>query len=153
MRSILLTIIVFIASFMLNGCRNAEDASQPPVGVETPLPHSAKGYELYNWQVENDLYFTLTTGTNRLKTYEEITSSEDVVNDDGWVKITVVGVDSIKATLGRLPEGEEVFWIGEKWLEQVGQTQMGDLALPSKEIIDDIEAYCDELGLKLNVVS
>lgn len=148
-----LPIYIILALFALVSCRSNESTPQTPRGVQTPLPCSMKGYELYSWQVENEWYFTLITGTNRLKSYEEITSGEDVVSDDGWVKITVVGVDSIKSTLGRLPEGEEVFWIGEKWLEQVGQTQMGDLALPSKEIIDDIEAYCDELGLKLNVDS
>lgn len=151
MRRFLLAIIVFAASFTLNGCRNAERTSPPPDKVATSLPHSVKGYELYSWQVEDELYFTLITGTNRLKSYEEITSSEAVVNDDGWAKITVQGVESIKATLGRLPEGEDVFWIGEKWLEQVGQTEMGDLALPSREIIDDLEAHCHQLGLQLHV--
>jgi hypothetical protein len=151
MRRFLLAIIVFAASFTLNGCRNAGRTSPLPGKVATPLPHSAKGYELYSWQVEDELYFTLITGTNRLKSYEEITSSEDVVNDDGWTKITVRSVDSIKATLDRLPAGEEVFWIGEKWLQQVGQTGMGNLALPAREIIDDLEAHCAQLGLKLHV--
>lgn len=146
-----LPIYVVLALFALVSCRSNESTSQTPRGVETPLPRSMKGYELYSWQVENEWYFTLITGTNRLKSHEEITSDEDVVSDDGWVKITVRGVDSLKAALRRLPKGEKAFWIGEKWLEQVGQTEMGGLAFPSQEVIDDIEAYCDELGLRLNV--
>jgi hypothetical protein len=153
MRSILLAIIVFVASFILSGCTSAEDISQSPGKMETSLPHSVKGYELYSWQVENEWHFTLITGTNRLKSYEEITSSEDVISDDDWTKVTVKGVDAIKAALGRLPEGEEVFWIGEKWLGQMGQTEMGNLSLPSQEIIDGIEAHCDQLGVKLRVDS
>lgn len=146
-----LPIYIVLALFALVSCRSNESTSQTPRGVETPLPRSMKGYELYSWQVENEWYFTLITGTNRLKSHEEITSDEDVVSDDGWVKITVRGVDSLKAALRRLPKGEKAFWIGEKWLEQVGQTEMGGLAFPSQEVIDDIEAYCDELGLRLNV--
>ncbi|UCH87896.1 MAG: hypothetical protein JSV49_06400, partial [Thermoplasmata archaeon] len=89
---------------------------------ESSLPDSMKGYELYSWQVENDWYFTLITGTNRLKGYEEITSDEDIIKD-GWVKITVRDIDSIKTILGQLPKSEEVFWIDDKWLEQVqGET-------------------------------
>lgn len=72
------------------------------------LPHSMKGYELYSWQVDDKWYFTLITGTNRIKGYEEITSSENIIGNNGWVKITVKGVDSIKVILKMVPEGEYV---------------------------------------------
>ena len=37
------------------------------------LPHSMKGYELYSWyeESEDQWFYTLVTGTNRLKTIEE----------------------------------------------------------------------------------
>lgn len=79
----------------------------------------------------------MITQTNRLKSYEEITSDEDII-EDGWVKVTVKDVDSIKTILGQLPKSEEVFWIKDKWLEQV-QGASGDFILPDIGIVDDIK--------------
>ena len=79
----------------------------------------------------------MITGTNRLKGYAEITSDGDII-EDGWVKITVRDVDSIKTMLGRLPESEAVCWIDDKWLEQV-QGETGDFLLPDMKIVDDIK--------------
>jgi hypothetical protein len=56
------------------------------------LPHSAKGYELYSWQEDSQWHFTLITGTNRNKTLEEVISDVNIVSEDGWVQIHVVGV-------------------------------------------------------------
>lgn len=142
MKNVLLICIV-LALFTLISCRSNESTPQTPRGVETPLPRSMKGYELYSWQVENEWYFTLITGTNRLKSYEEITSGEDVVSEDGWIKITVKSVGSIEATLSQLPEGEAIFWLTRR---------IPGFSFPSEEIIDDIKAYCDQLGLKLEVI-
>jgi hypothetical protein len=121
-----------VAGTIFAGCIGKEEIK----GVEKPLPDFMKGYELYSWQEKNELYFTLITGTNRLKSYEEIISREDIVSDDG-VKITVRGVDSIKATLGRLPKNESIFWTARRIL---------GFSLPSGEIIDEIKKYCDQLG-------
>lgn len=79
----------------------------------------------------------MITQTNRLKSYEEITSDEDII-EDGWVKVTVKDVDSIKTILGQLPKSEEVFWVKDKWLEQV-QGASGDFILPDIGIVDDIK--------------
>jgi len=135
--------------FPLASCQEKDATSTTPTELETKLPHSLKGYELYSWQVENEWYFTLISGTNRLKSYEEVTSGGNVVEagDWGWVNIRVKGVDSIKATLGRLPEGEQVLWVGEHW-----QKDWGNIALPPNEPVDEIEAYCRQLGVELNVV-
>lgn len=138
---------LILAAFILSCCGNGDNYLQIDNTKEGSLPHSMKGYELYSWQVENEWYFTLITGTNRLKGYEEITSDEDMI-EDGWVKITVRDVDSIKTILDRLPESEEVFWIDDKWLEQV-QGKTGDFLLPDIEIVDDIKLYCRQLGIEL----
>jgi hypothetical protein len=39
---------------------------------------SMKGYELYSWREKSsgDWYFALLPGTNRLKTYDEITAPQ-----------------------------------------------------------------------------
>jgi len=108
------------------------------------LPRSFKGYELYSWEEEGQWHFTLITGTNRIKTIEEITSKEDFISETGWVKIQAVGADAIKDVLSRLPEGESVFWCDEL---QIGQSTDTDLQLPSEEIADAIQEYANQCGL------
>jgi hypothetical protein len=122
--------------------------TMPSKAVETKLPHSMKGYELYSWQTYNIWHFTLITGTNRLKGIEEITSGDNSITPDGWVRVSVEGIDAIKAVLSRLPQHEAIFWINRQWLERV-HTQIGDIVLPPKEIIDDLKQYCKELDLEL----
>ena len=108
------------------------------------LPHSLKGYELYSWSDGSQWHFTLITGTNRLKTIEEITSKGDSISETGWVKIQVVGADAIKDVLSRLPEGESVFWCDEL---HTGQSTETDLQVPPEQIADAIEEYAKQRGL------
>jgi len=108
------------------------------------LPRSFKGYELYSWEEEGQWHFTLITGTNRIKTIEEITSKGDFISETGWVKIQVVGADAIKDVLSRLPEGESVFWCDEL---HMGQSTETDLQLPPEQIADAIEEYAKQCGL------
>jgi hypothetical protein len=75
------------------------------------LPHSAKGYDLYYWAEDGQWHFTLITGTNRLKYLEEIVSNENIVSEDGWVHIHVVGIEAIETVLSRLPQNEYVGWV------------------------------------------
>jgi hypothetical protein len=108
------------------------------------LPRSFKGYELYSWQEEGQWHFTLITGTNRVKTIEEITSKEDFISETGWVKVQVVGADALEDVLSRLPEGESVFWCDEL---HIGQSTETDLQLPPEQIADAIEEYAEQCGL------
>lgn len=130
-----------------NGCIFFRSGATP-----APLPRSMKGYELYGWyaQQEGEWYYTLITATNRLKTWEEITSQEDVVTAEGWVKITVQGVRELEAVLERLPADTSVTWRGPQALERSG-TQPGDLALPPESVIDEVKAYCEETGVQLQI--
>jgi hypothetical protein len=108
------------------------------------LPHSMKGYELYSWSEDGQWHFTLITGTDRIKTIEEITSEGNFVSETGWVKIQVVGADAIKDVLSRLPEDESVFWCDEL---HIGQPTETDLQLPPGQIADAIEEYAKQCGL------
>lgn len=108
------------------------------------LPRSFKGYELYSWEEEGQWHFTLITGTNRIKTIEEITSKGDFISETGWVKIQVVGADAIKDVLSRLLEGESVFWCDEL---HIGQSTETDLQLSPEQIADAIEEYAKQCGL------
>jgi hypothetical protein len=121
-------------------------ASHSPVS----LPRAPKGYELYSWQESEQWHFTLLTGTNRLKTYEEIVSVENVVSESESVRLTVQGLESLEATLGRLPEGETVTWISAEWLERVGATQ-GNIQLPDPTLVQEIERHCQRLGIRLQI--
>jgi hypothetical protein len=114
-----------------------------PTSIEK-LPQSFKGYELYSWEEEGQWHFTLITGTNRLKTIEEVTSEGDSISETGWVKIQVAGADAIKDVLSRLPEGESVFWCDEL---HTGQSTETDLQLPPEQIVDAIEEYAGQCGL------
>jgi len=108
------------------------------------LPRSFKGYELYSWEEEGQWHFTLITGTNRIKTIEEITYKGDFISETGWVKIQVVGADAIKDVLSHLLEGESVFWCDEL---HIGQSTETDLQLPPEQIADTIEEYAKQCGL------
>jgi len=145
----------------LSGLYSGEDPRSNPAVIESleqagklinklsitsieKLPRSFKGYELYSWEEEGQWHFTLITGTNRIKTIEEITSKEDSISDTGWVKIQVVGTESIKDVLSRLLEGESVFWCDEL---HMGQSTETDLQLPPEEIADAIEEYAKQCRL------
>ena len=130
----------------------ASQSRPAPTAWDSPLPHSGKGYELYSWPAEqgDTWHFTLITGTNRLKTYEEIVSAEDIVSDSGWVKLSVTGTEGLKALLGQLPAGESVTWNSGGWLEQMG-VPSGSIRLPDKKVIDEIESYCRQLGIELSI--
>jgi hypothetical protein len=110
------------------------------------LPHSMKGYELYSWEENGQWHYTIITGTNRVKTMEEITSEEDFVSEIGWVNIHVVGVDAIKDVLSRLPKGESVFWCDELHIGE--STGPINLRLPPKQIVDAINEYAEQRGLE-----
>ena len=79
---------------------------------------------------------------------EEITSKEDYISETRWVIIHVVGIDTIKDVLSRLPEGESVFWCDEL---HIGQTTGTDLQLPPEQIADAIKEYAKQCGLDFTV--
>jgi hypothetical protein len=109
------------------------------------LPHSMKGYELYSWEDNSQWHYTIITGTNRVKTIEEITSEEDFISEIGWVNIHVTGVDAVRDVLSRLPKGESVFWCDEL---HIGVTTGPiNLRLPPKQAVDAISAYAEQCGL------
>ena len=122
----------------------------PPIIDGTPIPHSMKGYELYSWQTKDQWSFTLITGTNRSKTLEEIISDENIMTGEGWVKITVQGVDGIKTVLSQLPSQENIFWNGAPG-SSPSQLEEISITLPPQEMIDEVQEYCQRLGLELHV--
>ncbi len=114
------------------------------------FPASAKGYELYSWLEKDRWHYTLVSGTNRSKTIDEILSSESFVTQDGWVKITVTGVQALESVLDNLPGSQEIFWLDGARLEGAkGEKKFG---FPAEEIILQVLQHGDKLGLKLHII-
>ena len=145
-------LLLFLAICLAAACRQAVTPAQPTPTATPPLPlaRSMKGYELYSWPVGEEWHFTLITGTNRNKTVEEVTTGEDLLAADGWVRIHVQGVDAIQGVLSRISAGEWVFWAGPEWA--TGNLGAGsDITLPPQAIIDAIEQHANQLGLQFHV--
>lgn len=116
-----------------------------------PLPEAVKGYELVSWQSGSDWNFTLITGTNRSKSFDELMSPDSEVTADGFVKITVSGIDKIKQVLAMLPAQTEVFWTG---MDLSGSVPEGTLyfSYPDKIIKDELINFSAKQDVKLNVL-
>lgn len=154
--TIILTVLLLLA--LLSGCSRvlggptAPEASAPtPTSFifENPLPRSMKGYELYSWQEDDLWFFTLIIGTNRNKTLEEITSKENQLTADGWVKITVQGAEALKAVLGQFPPGEHILWLEASALGPAGPGAL--FTLPPREVVAGLQEFAQSLDLDLQV--
>ena len=101
----------------------------PPEASPT---RSMKGYELYSWHMGDEWHFALVLGTNRIKTYEEISSPE----------VHVQGLEALQAQLDQLPAGEWIFWSAQR---------VPNMALPPDEVVDEVRTYCRQRGIQLEV--
>jgi hypothetical protein len=105
---------------------------------------SMKGYEMYSWKVKGRWYYSIHAGTNRAKSYKEITSGEAVR----------AGTEAIKEELKKIPKGEEVFWMSAAHPGVKKPMDKGSpiLELPSRQRIKSFREYCNKLGIKLKLV-
>lgn len=142
---IYIAISFILSSFSLITCseeKNNELKSANIIDLDTiSFSHSMKGWELYSWPNGNDWNYSILVGTNRLKSYEEVTRN----------KIVVTGKDSLKLLLDKFPENENIFWIGENWLDRCWDGNYGNLSLPGSAIINEIEEYCNQKKLVLTI--
>ncbi|UCC95829.1 MAG: hypothetical protein JSW40_03545 [Candidatus Omnitrophota bacterium] len=113
---------------IVSGCTS--NISEPQQLSKPMLPHSMEGYEIYSWQERGEWYFSLLSGANRSKVYEEVTSPD----------VAISGIVSLKEELVRLPKNELIVWATYGII---------GLQLPPTEVIRDIQIYCGELGLTL----
>ena len=135
-------ISIFILILLLFECTKDKTPISPHENAWTMLPHSMKGWELYSWLNENKWEYSILTGTNRLKSYNEVISG-DLVADS---------LDSLKLILNRLQEGEAITWLGRVWLERCWQKDYYNLSLPPEEILNEVKQYCNYHNLILEVV-
>jgi len=139
----LILLLCFIA--ILSACSDDSIQTQQPVkriDLNTlTFAHSMKGWELYSWKKGDDWNYSILIGTDRLKSYDEVTSNE----------IIVTGKDSLKMVLDKFPEGEIIIWIGQGWLKRCWGNNYYDLSLPPEDIIDEIKQYCSQINLVLQI--
>lgn len=104
---------------------------------------SMKGYELYSWKLKGRWHYSLFVGTNRAKTYEEITSR-------GAERI---GIEALEAELTKIPRGSEVFWMGDAppGAKRPATPNAVDFKHPSRKRIKGVIAICDKLGIQLRL--
>ena len=120
--------------------------------LPTELPSSMKGYELVSWQAGGEWNFTLITGTNREKSFDELTMAGNEVSSDGYVKLTVTGVDDLLKVLALLPQDEQVIWGG---MALEGEVPEGAVyfTYPPDEIIQQVSDFCTSRKIQLITVS
>ena len=111
-----------------------------------------KGYELVSWQAGGEWNFTLITGTNREKSFDELTMAGNEVNSDGYVKLTVTGVDYLLKILALLPQSEQVIWGGMVLEGEVPEATIY-FAYPPDEIVQKISNFCSSRKIPLITVS
>jgi hypothetical protein len=104
----------------------------------------AKGYELYSWKIKGHWYYSLLPRSNNSKTFEQITAGASMRRD----------TSGLTSVLGKLPRGEEVFWMGDAPAGAIKSATEHGLSLkhPSRNRIKHIRAICDKLGIKLKLV-
>jgi hypothetical protein len=72
----------------------------------------------------------LVVGTNRLKTFQEVSSPD----------VRVQGIEALKMDLDGLAGGEQVFWLEQR---------VPGMARPPDEMFEAIQTYCAERGIRL----
>ncbi len=147
MKTIRIIILFSLISttFAISGCSKGNNNEMHPVDLINPdtisFNHSMKGWELYSWPNGNDWNYSILVGTNRTKSYSEVTKN----------KIIVFGIDSLKMLLDKFPENEYLFWVGKEWLSTCWGSNYGDLALPDNKTINEIKEYCAGKKLVLSI--
>jgi len=110
--------------------------NNPKIDTLTFAP-SFKGWELYSWPTGNDWNYSILMGTNRSKTYQEVITN----------KIAVLGKDSLKILLNKMPAKEEIMWFGKRAGEG-----WENLSFPDNNTINEIKNYCIQKELILHVL-
>jgi hypothetical protein len=140
----------FLIITIIAGLTGCTEFPLVTVTSTSPLPPSLKGYELYSWPEGSDWYFTLITGTNRTKTLAEITSQDSIIEEGGWVKITVLGLQELEFVLERLPRSEQILWVDGSRFEISQESSI--IALPPDDIVEQVHRYSSQKGFNLQII-
>lgn len=104
----------------------------------------SKGYELYSWKQDGAWYYSVLPGTNRAKSYDEITSAA----------VAKKGSKGVEKSLEALPRGAQIFWRTDlhPGVAKPAGEKVPLIKLPSSKKIQKVKDYCDKFGLKLIMV-
>ena len=131
MKGVFASVVLILMPVLAASCQVVRSGSDSPSATAEPtLPLAMKGYELYSWQIDSEWYFSLLEGTNRLKTFEEVTAETAAVK----------GIESIERKLGHLSRGEQVFW---------GFRNIPNLAMPPAGTVNEIKEFCARSGIAI----
>jgi len=103
-----------------------------------------KGYQLFTWHEKGHWHYSLLPGTNRERTYEEITAPATVIT----------GTSAFESELKRLPKGTEVLWHSDAppGIKRPGSVEVISFKHPSRKRIERIKTLCEKLGITLSLV-
>jgi len=104
------------------------------LGVEPTVEPAFKGWELYSWQEGGAWHYGLLPGTNRIKTWDEVTAAATA---QGGTQA------HIETQLTRLPRGEQVFWVSG---------QFPRTSFPDQSVVQRLAKLCLERGVALHIV-
>jgi hypothetical protein len=129
---------LFFLALLLSSCKSGtQTQSQAP--EETPPPaqqvaqtSSTEGYQLYSWEQHGEWHFSLLSGSNKLRAFEEVSADE----------VAVEGIASIKSRLRGLPRGTPVHWSCHETV---------NTEFPPQSTIAVISTYCTQRGLDLTI--
>jgi hypothetical protein len=145
MKTIFYLIILITLGF---GCSETDaekevDQNEIDALPKGAIPESMKGYEIYSWQEADTWKYTVITGTNRNKTYDEVTTKKNVLTEN-FVKLTVGSVATLKVVLGRMSSGTHIIWVSDP-------LRVEGFNLPPAVVLDEIESHCKSLNLDVYV--
>lgn len=169
------TFLVFLLTlFLLSGCAGrtgtpslAAPVSNTPTNLpvnatimpsldvsELPekFPGAMKGFELVSWQKDGVWWYTLVTGTNRQKSFEELTSPQSWIIPNVYLKVTTDSLVDLKSILQRLPSGSEVIWGGMELSGEV-EKDIPYFTYPPVEILAELTSICEKYEIQLTTLT
>jgi hypothetical protein len=150
----ILTTSLIIFSLLFIKCDKSEnsiDTKDYAIPEIAELPHLMKGYELYSWEENENWYFTLIAGTNKTKTFNEISAESQDFEENG-MKITSNSIEELKNIISKLPDDELVFWLGEEWIRLAWGNNHNSIKLPSEDTQNDLLKYCNLEKVRLSII-
>lgn len=134
---------LFICLLISISCTKEEPLKKEPQFIANfdnlILESSMKGWELYSWSDGDNWNFSLIEGSNRYKTYEEVTGNNLIVKTP----------EKLKSLLSQLPPNEFISWVGENWMKTMWPTKYNNLAIPETNVVNEIKKFCTEKNIIL----
>jgi len=132
-----------ILLILLLGLSCSGPADSSPDGDTEPARNTKpmfKGVELYSWKdaKSGEWLFSLLPGTNRMKTYKEVTDP----------LLAIKGTEALKKNLSKLAVGEQVLWFNT--IDKMQPVGVPRLSFPPEQMMNELFDYCRPLGVQLS---